>query len=73
MNELVSDYLSKSGMDPAQAQTLSRILSEMEARLATKEDLAAFKADLTWRMIAVVALVNGIFGTAIALANAFMG
>lgn len=73
MNDLVSDYLSKSGMDPAQAEALSRILADMEARLATKEDLAALKADLTWRMMAVVALVNGLFGTVLALVNAFGG
>ena len=73
---LVQDYLQKSGMDAAQADALSRILSDMETRLASKEDLAvlrgelaAMKADLTWRMIAVV----GFFGTVITLLNAFIG
>lgn len=66
--ELVEDYLAKSGMPHPQADTLSRILADMEARLATKEDLAHLKADLTWRMIAVV----GLFGTLVTLLNAYI-
>jgi len=66
---LVQDYLQRSGMDAAQADALSRILADMETRLASKEDLAAMKADLTWRMIAVV----GFFGTVITMLNAFIG
>lgn len=74
--DLIQDYLTRSGMDAAQADTLSKILSDMESRLATKSDIiqlrgemATLKADLTWRMIAIVAVVNGLFGTAIALAG----
>lgn len=77
--DLICDYLAKPGMDATQADSLSRILADMESRLATKHDIAelrgemaAMKADLTWRMIAIVALVNGLFGTVIALANAFI-
>lgn len=55
-------------MPETQADTLSHILGDMEARLATKEDLAHLKADLTWRMIAVV----GLFGTIVTLLNAFL-
>ncbi len=65
---IVNDYLSKSGMPETQADTLSHILGDMEARLATKEDLAHLKADLTWRMIAIV----GLFGTIVTLLNAFL-
>lgn len=59
-------------MPHPQADTLSRILAEMESRLATKEDLAHLKADLTWRMIAVVGLVVGVFGTLVTLLNAYI-
>ena len=59
----------------SQAEALSKVLANMEARLATKEDVAnlrtelvAMKADLTWRMIAVV----GLLGTVITLLNAFV-
>jgi hypothetical protein len=76
---MVQDYLIKSGMDAAQADALSRILADMELRLATKQDLAelrselsAMKADLTWRMIAVVSIVVGVFGTVFTLLNAFV-
>ena len=67
-SSIVKDYLSKSGMPETQADTLSHILADMEARLATKEDLAHLKADLTWRMIAIV----GLFGTIVTLLNAFV-
>lgn len=55
-------------MDTAQSDTVARILADMEARLATKEDLAHLKGDLTLRMIAVITL----FGTVIKLLNAFV-
>lgn len=66
-------------MDALQADALSRILADIEARLATKEDLAyvkgelqvqmaEMKADLTWRMIAIV----GFFATAATLLNLFV-
>jgi hypothetical protein len=73
--ELLRDYLEKSGMDALQADALSRIFADMEARLATKADLAQLrlemaemKADLTWRMIAIV----GFFATAATLLNLFV-
>jgi hypothetical protein len=62
---IVQDYLKQAGMEQAQAEALSHILAEM----ATKADLERLKADLTWRMIAVV----GLFGTIITLLNAFIG
>lgn len=65
--DLIENYLVKSGMDVAQADTLSRILADMESRLATKEDLAALEARLTWRMFAIVALVNTLLASAFAL------
>jgi hypothetical protein len=44
--DLAYDYLLRSGMDAAQADLLSRILADMEARLATKADLAALQSEL---------------------------
>ena len=42
--ELVNDYLVRAGMDADQADVLSRILADMERRLATKEDIRVFGA-----------------------------
>lgn len=65
-------------MEASQAETLSRILADMERRLATKHDMTALrgemaemKADLTWRMFAIVVVVNTILGTALALFGPF--
>lgn len=62
-------------MEASQAETLSRILADMESRLATKHDIAELrgemaemKADLTWRMVAIVTL----FGTVISIVNALI-
>lgn len=71
----IRDYLRHTDMDEAQAEALSRIFAEM----ATKNDLlvleervagqmAHLKADLTWRMIAII----GFFGTVITILNAFV-
>lgn len=51
--ELVQDYLIKSGMKDAQAETLSLILAEM----ATKRDLDQLKSDLTWRFVVAVSFL----------------
>ncbi len=51
--ELVQDYLTKSGMKDAQAETLSLILAEM----ATKRDLDQLKSDLTWRFVVAVSFL----------------
>ena len=42
--ELVNDYLVRAGMDADQADVLSRILADMERRLATKEDIRVLGA-----------------------------
>ncbi|MEX0599434.1 MAG: hypothetical protein WD423_00385 [Rhodothermales bacterium] len=63
--ELIKDYLGRSGMNAAQSETLSHILADMESRLATKQDVVEMKADLTWRMVAIVTL----FGTIISIVN----
>lgn len=52
-------------MNAAQSETLSHILADMESRLATKQDVVEMKADLTWRMVAIVTL----FGTIISIVN----
>lgn len=44
--ELIQDCLKRSGMDAAQADALSRIVADIEARLVTKQDLAGVKAEL---------------------------
>lgn len=73
--ELIQDYLEGKGMKEAQAEALSRILSEM----ATKQDLLllkgeveknleTLKADLTWRMIAMAVFL----ATVMTLLNLFV-
>ena len=75
--ELANDYLLRSGTEAAQAEVLSRILADMDRRLATKDDiripearldarLNAVETRLTWRMIAIIASL----GTIISVVNA---
>lgn len=65
---MVQDYLKHAGMEKAQAEALSHILAEMVTKTDLERELERLKADLTWRMIAVI----GLFGTIITLLNAFI-
>lgn len=75
-HDTIRDYLIRSDMKEGQAEALARIFSEM----ATKSDLnsleqrmrselANMRAELTWKMIAIV----GFFATASTLLNLFAG
>lgn len=67
--ETIRDYLKRTEMNEAQAEALSRIFAEM----ATKSDLieleGRLRADITWKMIAIV----GFFATASTVLNLFVG
>lgn len=63
----IQDYLLISGMDKTQAEALSNILGEMVTRSHLRAELERLRADLTWKIIAIV----GFFATASTLLNIF--
>lgn len=85
--ELLKDHFEKSRFSPMQADALSRVLGDMEARLATKADLAALRGEMTSLRESVRADLSGMearltwrmiavvvfMGTVMTLVGAFLG
>lgn len=57
----------------ATKEDLSVLKAELQGEMAAvRSDLTELEARLTWRMLAIVSLVVGLFGTIFTLLNAFI-
>lgn len=56
----IQDYLRQAGMETSQSEALSNILGEMVTRAHLRAEIGSLKADLTWRLTALIVFLAAV-------------